>query len=471
MKPATLPLNEIRFFSSASPAHNARLFEWNEEMYRAVSEHAVPFFQQLLSTGTIENLVKKNLLVETERCPLHVDGAGMVLKHRRIPFVTYGFEWAAPALRDAALLWIDLNLELGKNGLGTIDAHPWNILFDGSRPLFIDIGSLAPLDSINVQSVVSEFKGYFLYPLQLMAAQQRRIARSLLRDCVNPVSADEFRFLNHKGSRLINEVRTRLSTNIRGVPAPVKKLLRPVRGKIREMSEKVHGSRQVHFQRMLEGLRSEISSIELSSGQSPWLEYYEGFADFDSRQDWTPKQAVVDEVFSRIKPKTLVDIGSNAGWYSRLAVRHGSQVIALEADEACLDRLYIDASKEHLYLIPLSMDLRNPSPAYGWSGTRYKSAPDRLKADCVLALALIHHLVFRQLADFALIVDALSQFTRKSLLVEFISKEDRYVREWWNEGFAWYTLENFLTALRARFRNVAVVSPESEARILILCEK
>ena len=384
--------------------------------------------------------------------------------------MTYPFEWSAPGLRDAALLWIDLNLELVRHNLATLDSHPWNILFDGSSPRFVDIGSLAPLDDVDLNAVWAEFRGYFLHPLHLMAMQQRRIARNLLKDFTQPVSREEFNFMSRRRPRLLNTIEARLTDRLRHAAPSVKNVLRRTRDRFRKLSENAAGSKQGYFRKVLEKLRAEVLGVDFRPTPSSWVNYYETFTDFEKRQDWSSKQSEVWEALDRFKPKSVLDIGSNTGWYSQLATRAGSRVVSLEMDEACLDRMYTDAASKKLSLIPLSMDIRNPSPAYGWNRGVYRSAEDRLGSDCVLALALVHHLVFRQLGDFELVVDALSRFTRRNLIVEFISKEDSWVREWWNEGYSWYTLENFLTCLRKSFRE-AVVLPVAGPRILIACEK
>ena len=137
-----IPAEEISFFSSASPIHSARLFSWNGNLYRAIHASAIAQFEQFFSAGIADELMEKRLIVETDIEPRSLEGYNMVLRHRRIPFVTYCFEWPAEALRDAAIALIDLNIALAKHGLATQDAHPWNILFDGPRPVFVDYGCL-----------------------------------------------------------------------------------------------------------------------------------------------------------------------------------------------------------------------------------------------------------------------------------------------------------------------------------------
>jgi hypothetical protein len=167
----------------------------------------------------------------------------------------------------------------------------------------------------------------------------------------------------------------------------------------------------------------------------------------------------------------VLDIGSNRGWYSQLAALGGSQVVAFDVEETCITQLYCDAKENNLPILPLVMDLRNPSPAYGLCNQWFAPAIERLKCDMVFALALVHHLVFREHFNFEQIVDALSVFSKRWLLVEFIPSDDRYVREWWSEAFSWYTLDNFIDMLKKRFHNVRILPSYPKPRVLLLCEK
>ena len=67
--------------------------------------------------------------------------AAGALRHERIPFVSYPFEWPFSMLRDAALLQLDLNRRALRDDLTLKDASAYNVQFRGSEPVFIDIGS------------------------------------------------------------------------------------------------------------------------------------------------------------------------------------------------------------------------------------------------------------------------------------------------------------------------------------------
>jgi hypothetical protein len=129
--------------------------------------------------------------------------------------------------------------------------------------------------------------------------------------------------------------------------------------------------------------------------------------------------------------------------------------------------LYCDVRSENASILPLLMDIREPSPANQIA----TSAVDRLQCDLVLALALLHHLVFKHFLRFDKIVAKLASFTKRTLVLEFIPKEDQFVSKWWSPKYDWYTLDNLITELRQYFRNVSVYPSDPKPRIVLVCEK
>jgi hypothetical protein len=175
-------------------------------------------------------------------------------------------------------------------------------------------------------------------------------------------------------------------------------------------------------------------------------------------------------VFSRIKPKTVLDVASNRGLYGQIAARHGAAVVAFDLDETAVSSMYEDACKAALALTPLVMDIMDPSPAIGLANSWYPRAYDRLRAEMVLASALVHHMVFKMHLNFAQIASVLAGFTSEWLLVEFIPAEDKFVREWWNErDYSWYSVGNFARELRKHFSSIEILPSDPEPRVFLLC--
>jgi ribosomal protein L11 methylase PrmA len=219
----------------------------------------------------------------------------------------------------------------------------------------------------------------------------------------------------------------------------------------------------------MKAIRRKVEAINIDFQKSRWSHYYEegSFPSFSPSSEWTAKHQTVYNILSTVRPKSVLDIGSNRGWYSRLAASLGMNVVAFDTDETAINRLYRDVKSGNVPILPLVVNIREPSPANQIA----PSAVDRLQCDLVLALALVHHLVFKHFLRFDKIVAKLALFTKRTLVVEFVPKEDQFVSKWWSPKYDWYTLENLTTELRQYFRNVSVYPSYPQPRVILLCEK
>ncbi len=449
---------------------NGRLFWWNGRLYRGIVGDSAALYRELFARGTVERLVAKGLLIDTELSSHRLEPYPVVLHHKIIPFISYPFEWCAPMLKDAALAVLDLVEELAREGLTLQDGHSWNVLFDGTRPVWVDFGSIVRPTRPGWPAY-NEFCQFFLYPLHLMARGHGRMARWLLHDNTTGVLESDVRAIVGAGwwdftrRSLMSSARTKAKTIMPGAFRPA---LRRVAARIApEVRELAAPSSQDAVDRV----RQVIEAINLPPPRGGWAEYYEGlFPAFTPSQDWTVKHRSAFEILSTLRPKSVLDIGSNRGWYAQLAARLGSRVVAFDVDEPSLSRLYLDSRMEGLPVLPLVMDFRNPSPAFGFLDTWFPPAAQRLRCDMVLALALVHHLVFKRSLNFEQIAEGLFTFSNRWAVAEFVSPEDRYVKEWLSPRYAWYSLENFLAALGRRFRTIKVYPSHPNTRLLILCE-
>ena len=128
----------------------------------------------------LPRLVEKRLVPATAITDLTLDGFELVLRHDQVELTAYPNEWCAEMLRAASLVYLDLVVELADKGLGIKDMNPWNLVFDGTRPLFVDVMSIAPAEACASSFTEARFRRYYLDPLRLMAHGQSGLARALL---------------------------------------------------------------------------------------------------------------------------------------------------------------------------------------------------------------------------------------------------------------------------------------------------
>lgn len=442
----TLEHHQVRFASKRAVDRNGRVFFWESGVYRAISPAMARVYADLIESKGFAMLVHAGLIA-TEIAPVRLIGFDLVLKHQRIPFTSYPTEWCGPMLKDAALLTLDMNLALMEMGYELQDAHPWNVLFDGCRPRFIDFGSIVARRSDKTWYAMQEFIGMFYNPLVLMSAGCADQARSLF---VHPT---------WRIGKRVSKSEVSLT------------LLKA--GKFKEFFANIfpnHPRRLSGIREALSFVRDQVSALEMPFDKTAWSDYCLEEVDVTQRDSWMVKRQSAFQAITRCAPATVLDVGANTGWFSKLAALHRSKVVATDVDETCISRLYLNREARALGILPLMMDARRPPQPYGIE-LRCPAATERLKCEMVIALAIIHHLVFKQKVRFEEFVSSLSALTTKWLLVEFIPREDKYVAKWYNDSFSWYTEEKFVKALKTQFRTVQKLPSNPEPRTIFLCER
>ena len=426
-----LPAAKMEFHPSSYADPQGRVFRAGSRLYRGVPASSAAFCTRLFDSGVVAALMEKGLLVPTSRTALTAEGFALVLEHENVPHVSYPFEWPGELLRAAALHTLAVLEELARHGLTLKDAHGWNVLFAGCRPVFVDFGSITEARSGEPWGAEQEFREYFLHPLELMAAGHLRLARGLLRDFEQGIGIG-------------------ICASITGVGIPP----RP------------EGTAPIAW------YRERIAALGLRPPATGWSDYYKGeFPPLTPDASWTPKHHAVRDLLRQYRPASVLDIGANRGWYALLAASSGARVVAFDNDEVCVNQLYRDASGLQLPVQPLVMSCLNPTPRYGLGAGLMESAAERLQCDLVLGLALVHHMVFKMHLNFDQIATGLAAYTKRTLVVEFPPKDDIHVSQWMSDRYAWYTVENFTAALRRHFPKINPVASHPAPRVLLVCER
>lgn len=462
-----IPSSEIKFHPNSFGDLDGRLFWWNEELYRGISAAWIPFLSRLIQDGVIQRMVERELLIETELTPWTTDGYEMVVQHRTIPFLSYAHEWCATMLKDAALTIFELAKELTPYDLALKDAHPWNILFDGSKPLFVDLTSIAPLSSISNRGWYEEFCQYTLYPLLLMSQGQEKIARRLLWEYDGIKKSDFLLLTSHRDP--FAAVRLSISRFIHSwwqrIPQSYTRLFKGGLDLVfsRTSNWLSYPEARLDF---LERTRRNVARIRI-----PFRgENQPTSAGKQNQNSGLARYDILYQILIEKRPSTVLDVGHHTGWLSMLAARICDRVISFDDDSRDTEQLYKNARQQGLQILPLVMDFARPTPAHGLSDHCYIAATERFQCDMVIALSLIEYLVIRRNLNFEQIVDGLAQFSKRWVVAEFVLHPDRAMYGGWIDRMPWYTLDNFANVLSKHFRDISVISFSSEG-ILFLCEK
>src|SRR5262249_24308222 len=122
---------------------------------------------RVVSTRELDRADSQGLLNDEEvRQLFDSRGGQMVLEHERIEFPSYPYEWPPEMLHAAATLTLELARTLLADGLGLKDATPYNVLFRGPDPVFIDVLSFERREAGDATWLpYAQFVRTFLLPL------------------------------------------------------------------------------------------------------------------------------------------------------------------------------------------------------------------------------------------------------------------------------------------------------------------
>ena len=333
-----------------------------------------------------------------------------VLRHERLPFVSYPYEWPFEMLREAALLQLGLLEEALDDGFVLKDASPYNVQWRGVQPVFVDVGSFERLRQGEPWAGYRQFCALFLYPLMLQA--YRGIApQPWLRGSLEGIEPGQARALLPRFRR---GVLTHVLLHDR-LEARHADRRRDVRSEL-----KAAGFKKELIQANVRGLRKLVERLSPRRGRSEWAGYREA-APY-SEEDAERKERFVRQA----GPARLVwDLGANDGRFSRAA--QAEYALAVDGDERVVGELYTALrAEESRTILPLVVDLADPSPGRGWRGLERRRLEERGRPDLVLCLALVHHLAIGRNVPFVELVAWLRGLGAR-LVVEFADRDDPMV--------------------------------------------
>jgi ribosomal protein L11 methylase PrmA len=440
------------------------LFRQGGDLLRQINRVYQPPYDALIASGLYEYLTGKGRLIphrEIEAAPPHPETAYKVIRPERVAFISYPYEWCFSQLKDAALLTLGIAKAAVRYGMTLKDASAYNIQFREGNPVLIDTLSFDTYSEGEPWFAYRQFCQHFLAPLALMAHTDVRLSQ-LMRVYIDgvplPLAAKLLPLATRFNPGLMLHLHAHASLQKKTGASAVKGARR--------------GLNHSAFLGLIESLQATVRGLHWRDSRTEWAEYYEenNYTEISFRE----KQKRVEEFLGRVNPGTVWDLGGNTGVFSRIAAEKSSGVICFDSDYGAVERNYLEV-REHkeTRLLPLVLDLTNPSPSIGWNNRERESLLERGPADAVLALALVHHLAIGNNVPLARIAEFLSRCGSR-LIIEFVPKEDSQVRRLLasrKDIFADYTRAGFETAFQEEYRiGQSVPIPES-ARILYLMER
>lgn len=374
-------------------------------------------------------------------------------------------EWSFEMRKRAALLTLKLSLAALDAGFEMKDASSYNVLFDGCRPVFVDLGSFRAGYSGHWPGY-GQFGDHFINPL--LSEAHAGIPATELAIAIEGLSVGT----------------TRKLLSITDLPKAGTwswVIRRNLAERLGERADAETGSRIGKaslplpvVKRILLKATTLVESLD-SQASSQWAGYIETALPY-SPPERERKRAVVGSFLEACKPRTVLDVGTNTGEFAEMAARSAARVTATDSDGRAIDRLVVRGSSAPWgrRVTPAVVDIARPTPSYGWRGVERAGFLQRIgEVDLSLWLAVFHHLTLTSGIPLTEILE-LVKATSRQAVIEFIDPQDPSILKM-TAGRRWAAVANrqeFDATLKSVGIRVDRREPVSSTRdiLLVTCD-
>jgi len=440
------------------------LFLRGGSLYRQVNTYYKDDYERLMGSGLYKELAGCGLLIPHEEIGAEALVPGQaykVIRPEPVPFVSYPYEWCFSQLKDAALATLEIQKAALRFGMSLKDCSAYNIQFTRGKPVLVDTLSFEYYVEGRPWVAYRQFCQHFLAPLALMSRKDIRLSQ-LLRVYIDGIPLDLASALLPYASRfsfsLLAHIHFHAQAQVRLSAVQAQK---PT-GRVGRLS----------FMGLIESLESAVKGLKWQAQGTEWSEYYQ---DTNYSPDgFQQKKDIISGFLGKIGPKTVWDLGSNVGIFSRIASRSAAFTVSFDIDPAVVEKNYLGCIKEgEENVLPLLLDLANPTPGIGWNNKERMSFFERGPVDMVFALALVHHLAISNNLPFDRIADFFAKIC-SWLVIEFVPKEDSQVQRILgvrDDIFLEYDQQSFEREFRKHFEIQDSIKIKDSKRTLYLMKK
>jgi SAM-dependent methyltransferase len=421
-------LRQTAFQTFRDPAGSLELRP--DAAYRSIRSPEAEEILAFLATPLATQLAEQGRLSASTVLPLETDpdddaNPGVLLKHPRVAFVSYPWEWSPALWLAAAEATLTLCRDLVQEDWILKDATPLNVLFQGTKPIFVDVLSVARLNPKQpIWFAYAQFVRMFLLPM-LAYSRLRWPLRSIIgqRDGYEPEDLFPALPLFARFTQPALSAVTLPHLLTRGKSGSGSPAAQPRTVHDPELTKHI-------LLKTLDKLLRQMRSVTPAAQASVWSDYAQTATHYED-EDHARKQAYVTAALAQARPRNVLDVGCNTGVYSSLAAAAGAAVVSVDTDLQTVDHLTRKIQQTGQNILPLCLDLANPTPAVGWQNAENPSFLDRAAGhfDLVLMLAVIHHLLLRNQVPLDRIATLASTLTTRHLVLEWVPPTDPKFQE------------------------------------------
>jgi hypothetical protein len=430
-------------------------------LYRQINFSYKQDYEMLMGSGLYNELTASGFLVAHEKADLSLqrdDLAYKIIRPDVVPFISYPYEWCFSQLKDASLLTLHIQKTALEHGMSLKDASNYNVQFVRGRPVFIDTLSFERYQEGEPWVAYRQFCEHFLAPMLIMKYIDPRFIQ-LLKVYIDgmplDITARMLPFHTKFNPKLLVHIHLHARSKSHYAGKAVKK-----------RTQRFSKLAMLGFIDSLEGV---IKSLEWTLRETEWGEYY---SDTNySAEAHDDKKRLILQFLDILEPKNVWDLGANDGTFSRLASDREIPTISFDYDPVCVEKSYLRVRRDNEdSILPLLMDLANPSPDLGWNSAERDSFSARGPCNTLMALALVHHLAISNNVPLVKIASFLRGICH-SLIIEWIPKEDTQVQRLLTtreDIFVDYTKECFEESFKRYFDIIEYKRIKESHRILYL---
>jgi hypothetical protein len=393
--------------------HSGVAFD-GDRVRRHFDEEGAEWFRAAVDSGLIDELASAGLVIDHAV----VAEDPYVVESPLIPAVTFPYEWTASMLRDAGLLTLEIARRAWDAGFHIQDASAFNVVFRNGKPTMVDLGSFRPGHTPYFLAY-GQFCDHFLNPLVLASTTGVSVRAGW--HSLEGLPAPTVRSLVR--SRLI---RPGLLRHV-WARAALERKAETMKSGDRKTLRTEFGLPPGAIRKSFDQLSEILQRLDLT-GSGVWdqYEHTHSYAGDEAQA----KADFVRRVAEQRAGLTAVDVGANTGNFSEILASSFDSVVAVEPDEATVELMYGRIKEGALAsnIVPMVMDIVDPSPGRGFNNAERPSALDRLRGvDLMVWLAVFHHLVISRNVPLPMLF-ALAADLAEFHVVEHVAPEDEMAK-------------------------------------------